>query len=144
MPCATAFTFIFSNYLFFSNTKNLNMLYYSRHAPCLLHQTKEPDLLSWGNRHASCLGASNISNAVMLTHSYEGCVSSQWKKTQLKTVRLMTETQIKSVLVGGHPLLLFSCHSWIPNSRGRFSKLWRLSVFLSLVEPLLFVSFYGN
>lgn len=75
-----------------------------------------------GNRHGSCLGASTISNTVMLTHFYEGCVCSQWKTT-LKTVRQMTNTQIRSVLVGGQPvLLLFSCHSWIPNSRDHFSK----------------------
>lgn len=117
MPCASAFAFTFSNYLFFQHKE---LKYH-----CVLFQTcflSCSKSIKLGNRQGSCLGASTISNTVMLTHFYEGCVCSQWKTT-LKTVRQMTNTQIKSVLVGGHPvLLLFSCHFWIPNSNGHFSK----------------------
>lgn len=77
--------------------------YHSRHVAFLVHQTKGLDLLSWGNRHASCLGACNICNAVMFTHTFMRGVCVLTEENYTQTVRRMTDIQIKSVLVGGHP-----------------------------------------
>lgn len=77
MPHATAFPFIFSNYLFFQHKelKYHRVLFRTRFLSCSRS-------IKLGNRHGSCLGASTISNTVMLTHFYEGCVCSQWNYTQ--------------------------------------------------------------
>lgn len=140
MPCASAFAFTFSNYLFFQHKE---LKYH-----CVLFQTcflSCSKSIKLGNRQGSCLGASTISNTVMLTHFYEGCVCSQWKTT-LKTVRQMTKYSDKvcpcwrsSCTVIIFLPFLNTKQQWPLFQRLKCSLIWR-----SRAQPLRCVSFEMN